>query len=165
MLLSSYLSRADCGDDDLDPGDQRDVPTDQDHLRPMSGGLFARLLLVAGVALVTTQLIRGRAPALALLVSLAALVVLLGLLLPGLQTVWQRFQSLLAQSGLENSLFLPLLKVLAVTQITRLAAELCRDAGEKALAAKLELCGGAASLLCVLPLAEQALALLGALGT
>lgn len=131
----------------------------------MSGGLFARLLLVAGVALVTTQLIRGRAPALALLVSLAALVVLLGLLLPGLQTVWQRFQSLLAQSGLENSLFLPLLKVLAVTQITRLAAELCRDAGEKALAAKLELCGGAASLLCVLPLAEQALALLGALGT
>lgn len=131
----------------------------------MSGGLFARLLLVAGVALVTTQLIRGRAPALALLVSLAALVVLLGLLLPGLQTVWQRFQSLLAQSGLENSLFLPLLKVLAVTQITRLAAELCRDAGEKGLAAKLELCGGAASLLCVLPLAEQALALLGALGT
>ena len=131
----------------------------------MSGGLFARLLLVVGVALVTTQLIRGRAPALALLVSLAALLVLLGLLLPGLRTIWQRIQSLLTQSGLENSLFLPLLKVLAVNQITRLTAELCRDAGERALAAKLELWGGAASLLCVLPLAEQALALLGALGT
>lgn len=131
----------------------------------MSGGLFARLLLVTAVALITTQLIRGRAPALALLVSFTALLVLLGLLLPGLGTVWQRIQSLLAQSGLENGLFLPLLKVLAVTQVTRIYAELCRDAGEKALAAKLELCGGAASLVCVLPLAEQALALLGALGT
>ena len=55
--------------------------------------------------------------------------------------------------------------MLAITQVTHISAELCRDAGEKAVAAKLELCGAAASLMCVLPLAEQALALLGALGT
>ena len=131
----------------------------------MSGGLFGRILQVAAVAALTTQLIRGKTPALALLVSLTGLLVLFGLLFPGLRAVWQQFRQLLIQAGLDIDLFLPLLKVLAVTQITRISAELCRDAGERALAAKLELCGGTASLLCLLPLAQQALALMGALGT
>lgn len=131
----------------------------------MSGGFLLRILLVAAAALSCTQLIRGKTPALAMLVSVAAVLVLLGLLLPKLQAIWQVFQGLLAQSGLENELFAPLVKVLAITQVTHIAAELCRDAGEKAMAAKLELCGAAVSLLCVLPLAQQALALIGALGT
>lgn len=124
-----------------------------------------RILLVAAAAVSCTQLIRGKTPALALLISLAAVLVLLGMILPRLQAVWQAFQGLLSQVGLDSRLFLPLVKVLAVTQVTHIAAELCRDAGEKAIAAKLELCGAAASLLCVLPLAEEALALIGALGT
>lgn len=131
----------------------------------MSGGFLLRILLVAAAALSCTQLIRGKTPALAMLVSVAAVLVLLGLLLPKLQAIWQVFQGLLAQSGLENDLFAPLVKVLAITQVTHIAAELCRDAGEKAMAAKLELCGAAVSLLCVMPLAQQALALIGALGT
>ena len=131
----------------------------------MSGGAFGRILVAAVVAAVTAQLIRGKTPALALLVSLSGLLVLFGLLFPCLRGLWQQFQQLLTQSGLDTGLFLPLLKVLAVTQVTRISAELCRDAGERALAAKLELCGGTASLLCLLPLAQQALALMGALGT
>ena len=103
--------------------------------------------------------------ALALLISLAAVLVLLRMLLPKLQAIWQAFQGVLAQAGLENQLFLPLIKVLAITQVTHIAAEMCRDAGERAMAAKLELCGAATSLLCVIPLAERALALIGALGT
>lgn len=131
----------------------------------MSGGFVVRLLLVAAVTVSCTQLIRGRSPALAMLISLAAVLVLFGLLLPRMQAIWQSLQSILTRIGLESDLFLPLVKLLGLTQITHISAEFCRDAGEKALAAKLELCGAAASLLCVLPLAEQALALIGALGT
>lgn len=131
----------------------------------MSGGVLVQMLLTAAVAMLTAQLIRGRTPALAVLVSLCGLLVLLSLLIPSLRTGWMRLQQLLSRAGLETDLFLPLVKLLAVSQVTRISAELCRDAGERALAAKLELCGAAASLLCILPLAEQALALLGALGT
>ena len=131
----------------------------------MNGTFFVKLLVVVCAAVGCTQLIRGRTPALAMLVSLAALLTLLGLLVPKLQIIWQTFQNLLVQAGLENRLFLPLVKILILTEITRISAELCRDSGEKALAAKLELCGAAASMLCVMPLAEQALALIGALGT
>lgn len=130
----------------------------------MSAGVLLRLLLVAAAGVGCSQLIRGKSPALALAVSLAAVLSLLGLALPGLRTLWQSAGGLLAQAGLERELFLPVVKVLAITQVTHISAELCRDAGEKAVAAKLELCGAAASLMCVLPLAEQALALLGALG-
>ena len=131
----------------------------------MSGGFFLRILLVTAAAVLCAQLIRAKTPALAMLVSLSAILVLLGMLLPKMQAIRQQFEELLTQTGLESALFGPLLKVLAITQITHIAAELCRDAGEKALAAKLELCGAVVSLLCVLPLARQALALIGALGS
>ena len=82
----------------------------------MSGGVFGKILLAAALAALTGQLIRSKTPALALLVSVSGLLVLFGLLLPGLRTLWQQFQQLLQQSGLDFGLFLPLLKVLAVTQ-------------------------------------------------
>ena len=130
----------------------------------MSGGILLRMLLITVAALCCSQLIRGKTPALALLISLAAILALLKLLLPGLQASRQVIQGLLAQTGLESDLFLPLFKILAITQVTHIAAELCRDAGERAIAAKLELCGAAAALLCVLPLAQQALNMIGASG-
>ena len=131
----------------------------------MSGNVLLRLLACAAIVLICGQVIRGRAPALAVLLSIAGLAVLLGMLLPGLQTLRNTMDNLLAQTGLEKRLFVPLLKVLAITQITRISAELCRDGGERGLAAKLELCGATASLICVLPLAQEALTLVGALGT
>lgn len=131
----------------------------------MNGSVILRILLTVLVAVTCGQLLKGKIPALALLVSLAAVLVLLGILLPYLQTLYQRITRLVTGSGLDTALLLPVAKVLAVTQITHIAAELCRDAGEKGLAAKLELCGATASLLCILPLAEQALQLIGALGS
>lgn len=128
-------------------------------------GFFLRALLLALAAVCCAQLIRGKTPALALLVSLAAVIALAGLLVPQLRGAWDFFQGCLEETGLDREIFSPVLRVLAITQITHLTAELCRDAGERAIAAKVELCGAAASVLCVLPLARQALALMGALGT
>ena len=131
----------------------------------MNGSVMLRILLTVLSALTCGQLLNGKSPALALLISLAAVLVLLGLLLPHLQAAYQQFSGLLTGIGLDTALLLPVAKVLAITQITHITAELCRDAGERGLAAKLELCGATASLLCILPLAEQALKLIGALGS
>ena len=124
-----------------------------------------RILLTVLAAAVCTQLLKSKNPALALLLSLAAVLALLGILLPWLKMLCGSISQLVTDSGLDSALLLPVAKVLAVAQITHIAAELCRDAGERGLAAKVELCGAVASLLCVLPLAEQALKLIGALGT
>lgn len=131
----------------------------------MNGAVILRILLTVLVALICGQLLKGKSSALALLLSLTALIVLLGLFLPYLQAVYQRFSGLLTGTDLDDGILLPLVKVLVITQITHIVAELCRDAGERGLAAKLELCGTTAAMLCVLPLAEQALQLIGALGS
>ena len=130
----------------------------------MSGSVIGKMLLTAVTAVVCGQVLKGKSPAMALLISLAAVTVLTGLLLPVVQSIYGQVKGLMTGSGLEEGLLLPLLKVLAVTQITRITAELCRDAGERGLAAKLELCGAAVSLICILPLVEQALKLIGTLG-
>ena len=131
----------------------------------MNSSVWVGLLAAAATVLLTGQVIRGRAPSIALLLSIAGLLVLFRMISPVIQTLQSTLEDLLNQSGLNRELFAPLLKVLAITQITRISAELCRDAGERGLAAKLELCGGTTSVLCILPLAQEALKLIGALGT
>lgn len=126
---------------------------------------IGRLLLLSACAVCLTQLIRSRAAALALPVSLAACGALAMLLLPRLAEIRGELEGLAQAARLDTALFLPVVKVLAIVEITHLGAELCRDGGEKALAAQLELCGTAAAVICVLPLARQALALLGAIGS
>ncbi len=131
----------------------------------MSGGELVKLLALAALAVVTGQLLRGKTPAIALLLSLAAIVAMVVAFVPKLQTIWQELTGLIGSVGIEEQLFIPVVKVISITQLTHLSAEFCRDAGERAIAAKLELCGAAAALLCVLPLAKQALTLIGAFGT
>jgi len=162
QTLSSYPKRPDRRDDDSDPGDQRDVSADQDDVWPMSV-LVMRMVAAALTAICCTQLLRGKSPAMAQLLSIATVVGLAATLFPQLKELAEGVQRLFRQTGLEMHLFLPVVKVLAITQITRISAELCRDAGERGIAAKLELGGAAVSLLCIFPLVEEALEMIGAL--
>ena len=124
-----------------------------------------RMIAAALTAVCCTQLLRGKSPAMAQLISVATVVALFTLLIPELREITNGIQRVFQQTGIKTHLFLPVVKVLAITQITRISAELCRDAGERGIAAKLELGGSAVSLLCIFPLVEEALELIGALST
>ena len=64
-------------------------------------------------------------------------------------------------AGLDGALLAPLYKGIGVALCARLTAELCRDQGQRALAAKVELCGAVCGLICALPLLQRALSLAG----
>ncbi len=125
---------------------------------------LGKLALTALLALCAMALVRSRAAALAVPLSLAAALTLLGMLLPRLSGLRGELSALLGSAGLTGELFSPLLRVLAAGEITRFTAELCRDSGEKALAVTVELCGAAAAGLALLPLAKRALELIGSIG-
>lgn len=125
---------------------------------------LGKLALTALLALCAMALVRSRAAALAVPLSLAAALTLLGMLLPRLSGLRGELSTLLESAGLTGELFSPLLRVLAAGEITRFTAELCRDSGEKALAVTVELCGAAAAGLALLPLAKRALELIGSIG-
>ncbi|MBQ1704403.1 MAG: hypothetical protein II028_01010 [Clostridia bacterium] len=126
---------------------------------------IGKLVLLAAASVCLAQLVRSRAPALGVAVSLGICAALTMLLLPQVRELWTGADRLFQSTGLDPTLFLPLIKTLAVVQITHIAAELCRDGGERAVAAQVELCGAVAALLCALPLAKQALELIGAIGS
>ena len=66
-------------------------------------------------------------------------------------------------TGLDSTVFTPLYKILGIALVVHLGGQLCRDAGESALAAGLETAGSVCAMLAALPLLERVLSLLGEL--
>ena len=67
---------------------------------------------------------------------------------------------LLELTRLSPTLFVPLVKVMAVAVTVRLTAALCKDAGQSALAALTEIAGTVCALWCALPLLRAVVELL-----
>lgn len=115
-------------------------------------------LCVVGALLALT--IRRGSPESALLLSLAAAVLVLLMLLESLGELTAFFTELAQRSGLPETLFAPLYKILAITLVVRIGSGLCRDAGEQALASVVETAGTVCALLTALPLLRSVLSML-----
>ena len=100
-----------------------------------------------------------------MLLSILAGVCILAMLLQALPAVMSQISSLLRAASLPEEYALILFKALGLCWLAQFAADSCRDAGEGALASKVELAGKTAVLLTVLPLfsavGELALGLAG----
>ena len=75
--------------------------------------------------------------------------------------VREGFEWLAEQAGLSKSLTEPVVKVVLIAVLSRLAGQVCRDAGEGSAALCCELAGTFAALCAVLPLLRQVLSLIG----
>ena len=118
--------------------------------------------LLAGIVVLTLVLsltLKKDAPVIAFLLVLAAGVVLLRLG-EAAQSTMQRFSALLARGNLGAELYGPVLRVVGIAVLVRILAALCRDAGQSALAAKVELAGTVLAFGAALPLLEQVLTFL-----
>ena len=94
------------------------------------------------------------------LVSIAAALMIGVLTLELMRPVMTFAQSVRDKAGLSGGLFSPVIKTLAIGLVTEFGANLCEDAGEKAVASALRLCGGAAAFYALLPLLQSVLDLL-----
>lgn len=121
-------------------------------------GLWAACGLVL-LALVLTTVLKKDAPAIAILLSLVAGVLILLRAFEMADGVLANLTGLLDQGGIERDLYLPVLKCVGVAVVVRVMGALCRDNGQGALAAKLEIAGAVLALALCLPLVEQVLAL------
>ena len=113
--------------------------------------------LLAGIVVLTLVLsltLKKDAPVIAFLLVLAAGVVLLLRLGEAAQS------ALLARGNLGAELYGPVLRVVGIAVLVRILAALCRDAGQSALAAKVELAGTVLAFGAALPLLEQVLTFL-----
>ncbi len=99
---------------------------------------------IAGIgisAAVFAVFIRGWKPELAMQVSLVATVVILASVLPYLKIIVEMLRDISQQAGIESRYINVILKVIGIAYIAQFASELCRDAGESAIASKIEVGG------------------------
>lgn len=114
----------------------------------------------AGVAVVCAVLaltLKKDSAPLGWCLALAGGLVILWLGLDTLREDFAELGALLAMSGLNGDIYLPVMRVVAIGVLVRLAGALCKDAGQSALAAKLELVGTAAAVASCVPLFRQVL--------
>lgn len=115
--------------------------------------LMGLLLSLLGLA----TLLRQKSSTIAIGFTLGVCLLCLAWILPQIAELWDAVKEMLSACDLDAALFVPLFKVVGISICTRVTAELCRDAGERAFGVKIELAGAAASLLCALPLAQKVL--------
>ena len=122
-------------------------------------GDFFRIAALAVAAAAAGLLLKKHTPELGLLFGAAVSFVILLFVLTALQPVLAFWSELEELSGLSSAVTAPLLKCVGIAVMTKIAAELCRDAHEGAAAAALEFAGTAAALYIALPLLTAALKL------
>lgn len=119
--------------------------------------------MIVGVSVTAAVLaltLRQSQPVCATALTVAAGVLLLGASLSAAVPLIGRVGALLQSSVVDSRYTEVLLKALGISLLTQTAADICRDAGETALAAKAELGGQVLLLMCGLPLFEYAASLL-----
>ncbi len=92
-------------------------------------------------AMVLAVFLKNWRAEIAIQISLVASVVIFFMALPYLRAVFEMFQNISKQIGLEIKYITIVLKVIGIAYITQFGAELCRDAGENAIASKIEFGG------------------------
>ncbi|HIS69355.1 MAG TPA: stage III sporulation protein AD [Candidatus Gallacutalibacter stercoravium] len=116
------------------------------------------MVMICGIAVTATiiaVLLKKYNPEYSVVISLLAGVLTLFLILSKLSPAISEISNLLAAAGMANEYGAVLFKALGVCFLAQFAADSCRDAGESALASKVELAGKVLILLLALPLFRQ----------
>ena len=113
------------------------------------------LFKIAGIAVVglaLTVLVRRHSPELGMLLALLVTAAIIIVGLDAFSTVKDFLDMIMSETGISRELAEPLWKAGVIAIVTKITAELCRDAGEKAAASGVEMAGAVLGLLVALPL-------------
>ena len=118
------------------------------------------MLKIGGVAVAAALcalLLKEKAGPFALAVALGATAMILVMALGAAEEVTAMISELQTMAGLSPAVVAPVLKAVGISILTRLAAQVCKDAGEGGLAAAAETAGTVLALCAALPLLRAVL--------
>ena len=109
--------------------------------------------LCACVLILSLRQIR---PEMAHIITVCASVVLFMAIMPYAAEIVKAIKDFAAFNSAGGKYTAPVLKITGIAYISQLGSELCSDAGEKALAARVEMAGKIAICMITLPIAKEA---------
>lgn len=126
----------------------------------MNMGDLLALCGIALAAIVLTLTLKKESPAIAFLLALTAGLVILFRVFSEMGGAVREITQVFAQGGMSETLYLPVIKTVGVAVVVRVMGALSRDAGQSALAAKLEIAGSVLAIALCMPLLQQVLSLI-----
>lgn len=109
------------------------------------------LLAIAIIVTILTVLIRPHRPEIAVWLSVITGLIIIGRILPYINFLIRTLTDITARTKAGPVYFTTVLKVVGIAYLAGFGAEVCRDAGERATASKLELAGKVIILVTALP--------------
>ena len=100
-----------------------------------------RIVGIGIIAVILSLILKSYRPEMAALVSVSAVAVLFLTVSPYLKSVLSMFVDLSEQTGIEMQYVIIVVKIIGISYIAQIGADICRDAGETAIGTKVELGG------------------------
>ena len=125
--------------------------------------LIVKVTAVCLLGALLAALLKKSNPELALLLAVAACVIVLAVVIKGLDEIFAFLDEIVTWGGLSADFFSPLWKTVGIALVTRVGTELCKDAGENAMASLVEMTGAFGAVLVAIPLFQAAWEMLRAL--
>ena len=117
-----------------------------------------KVAAVAVAAALCAMVLQRQVQELALVLALAAGVLILAFSMDALRGLRAMMDTLAGTAGISPQILSPVVKTVGIAVVTRITAELCRDAKEGGIAAFVETAGAAMALFVAMPLLEAVLA-------
>ncbi len=116
---------------------------------------MADLVKIIGVALITVVaflLVKQTRPEIAMIITIAGSILIILLSISTLSNVIGQFNQIFKATGVNASILLPILKIIAIGYIVEFGANICVDAGANSIADKVLFAGKLIILLIALPI-------------
>ena len=110
---------------------------------------------VALTGMLFAVLMRNKNPTAAALTALACTLVIASYMLGAFEDLFSGFSRLLSSGGLDPVFYKSIIKVIGVAYFSEIISGLCRDAGQNAIAAKVEIAGRVFVLTLTLPVVTE----------
>ena len=120
---------------------------------------MVKIAAIAVAAALCAVVVKKNVAELGMVLALCAGAIILSCSLGALEGVKELMDTLADTAGLSPAVLAPVVKTVGISVITRVWAELCRDAKEGGIAAFVETAGAAAALLVSLPLLKTVLSM------
>lgn len=118
---------------------------------------MGKIAALAVAAALCALVVRQNAREVGLVLALLAGALILGQALGAVEAIWELLEELGERAGLSPAVLDPVVKTVGIGILTKISAEVCRDAKESGIAAFVETAGAALSLYVALPLIRAVL--------
>lgn len=122
-----------------------------------------RLGALAITAALCVVVVKQKSQGIGIVLALMACIILMMSTMPAFEEIMQMIDELGETAGLSEVILAPVMKTVGIAIVTKLAAEVCRDAKEGGIATFVEVAGSAAAILIAIPLLKMVLQMIGGL--